>query len=230
VIVVKVGGSLFDHPRLGPGLRAYLDSLAPSEVLLVPGGGRMADAVRELDRIHGLGEELSHWVAVRAMDVMGEVLRASCRVGRASLRARPTFALSDAAGSAMVGLEDSTHPTKSDDGPDRLDCSRVTFLNCLAFLKTDDSRPGALPHSWAVTSDSIAARAAIVFGAERLVLLKSVDVPAGTSWEEAAARGWVDPHFSRVVAGAAFASELVNIRRELDSLQFSDDQLGRIRN
>ena len=48
MIVVKVGGSLFDHPRLGPGLRAYLDSLAPADVLLVPGGGPVAGAVREV--------------------------------------------------------------------------------------------------------------------------------------------------------------------------------------
>ena len=32
MIVVKVGGSLYDHPRLGPGLRACLDSLAPEAV------------------------------------------------------------------------------------------------------------------------------------------------------------------------------------------------------
>ena len=45
MIVVKVGGSLFDHPRLASGLRAYLHSLAPQEVLLVPGGGPFAEAV-----------------------------------------------------------------------------------------------------------------------------------------------------------------------------------------
>src|SRR5262245_8668077 len=67
VIVVKVGGSLFDHQRLGPGLREYLDALAPAEVLLVPGGGAVVDAVRELDRVHGLGEEASHWLALRAL-------------------------------------------------------------------------------------------------------------------------------------------------------------------
>ena len=38
MIVVKIGGSLFDHPRLGAGL-CHLDALAPSDVLLVPGGG-----------------------------------------------------------------------------------------------------------------------------------------------------------------------------------------------
>jgi hypothetical protein len=67
-----------------------------------------------------------------------------------------------------------------------------------------------------VTSDSIAARAAVVFGAGRLVLLKSVDVPPGTPWEYAVGRGWVDRHFPKVVAGAAFAIEVVNFRRVLD--------------
>src|SRR5439155_8942930 len=69
MIVVKVGGSLFDHPALGPGLREFVESLAPKEVLLVPGGGPVADAVRELDRVHGLGEEASHWLALRGLSV-----------------------------------------------------------------------------------------------------------------------------------------------------------------
>src|SRR5439155_895308 len=75
MIVVKVGGSLFDHPNLGPALREFVESLAPAEVLLVPGGGPVADAVRELDRVHGLGEEAAHWLALRALGVTRELLR-----------------------------------------------------------------------------------------------------------------------------------------------------------
>jgi aspartokinase-like uncharacterized kinase len=176
VIVVKVGGSLFDHPRLGPGLRAYLDSLAPAEVLIVPGGGDVAEAVRKLDRVHGLGEEVSHGLALWALGVSSEFLYHALACGE-----------------------------------------RVTILNCYEFAQEDESRPGKLPHSWDVTSDSIAARVAVVYGAERLVLLKSVDVPPPTAWDEAAARGWVDPHFPTVVAGAPFAIEVVNFRRVLDS-------------
>ena len=104
-----------------------------------------------------------------------------------------------------MGLEDPAHPTE------------LSILDCDAFLREDESRPGALPHSWDVTSDSIAARVAVMLGAERLVLLKSVDVPSGTSWEEALARGWVDAHFPRVVASAPFAVEVVNFRRVLES-------------
>jgi aspartokinase-like uncharacterized kinase len=177
VIVVKVGGSLYDHPRLGPGLRAYLDSLAPESVLLVPGGGPFADAVRQLDAAHRLGEEAAHWLALRAMDLAGAFLE--------GLALRPA--------------------------------SRLNVLDCLAFATEDEARPDSLPHSWAVTSDSIAARAAVVYRASRLVLLKSTDVPPGTPWAAAAAAGWVDPHFPRVVAANRLTVAAVNFRQVLDS-------------
>lgn len=174
MIVVKVGGSLFDHPRLGPGLRAYLDMLAPTEILLVPGGGNVVEAVRQLDCVHSFGEEASHWLALRAMDVAAEFLR-----------------------SLASG-------------------SRLTVLDCYKLMHEDDSRPGALPHSWDVTSDSIAARTAVVYEAERLILLKSVDVPPGTPWEEAAARGWVDSYFPRAIATADFPIDVIYFRQVLD--------------
>jgi 5-(aminomethyl)-3-furanmethanol phosphate kinase len=207
VIVVKVGGSLFDHPRLGPGLAAYLDSLAPAEVVLVPGGGRVVDAVRDLDRVHGLGDDVSHRLAVWALSVAAEFL---------------THAVAQP---AQQGGGSRRSAARASSGP------RVRVLDCYRFVVDDESRPGRLPHSWDVTSDSIAARAAVVDDAERLVLLKSVDVPPGTPWDEAAKRGWVDPHFPKVVAGAAFPVEVVNFRRVLDSLghvELLDDERRRV--
>jgi aspartokinase-like uncharacterized kinase len=73
VIVVKVGGSLFDHAGFGPAIRHWLGQFR-EPVMLVAGGGLCADAVRTYDRIHGLGEERSHWLALRAMAVMSEIL------------------------------------------------------------------------------------------------------------------------------------------------------------
>jgi aspartokinase-like uncharacterized kinase len=178
VIVVKVGGSLYDHPRLGPGLRAFLDALA-SPVLLVPGGGPLADALRHLDRTHRLGEEAAHWLALRALAVTAGFLEA-----------------------VALRSEDSA--------------SRLNVLDCYEFAVRDEQRPDHLPHSWDVTTDSIAARAAVVYRAERLILLKSADVPPGTPWDEAARRGWVDPHFPAAVADARFTVEAINFRRRLD--------------
>lgn len=172
MIVVKVGGSLFDAPALGPALRAHLNALAPLPVLLVAGGGPVADAVRAFDRTHALGEAPAHWLALASLDVTARLL-------------------------------------------ERLVGERARVLNCLAFAREDDARPGALPHSWAVTTDSIAARAAEVFAASRLVLLKSVDVSPGISHEEAARREFVDSHFPLVAARLNCPIEYRNFRHEL---------------
>jgi hypothetical protein len=217
VIVVKVGGSLFDHPALGPGLRDFLQTLAPKEVLLVPGGGPVADAVRKLDRTHQLGEEAAHWLALRSLGVTTHLLESvlglareeptprppPCREGEQDLRNRITF----------KGSGEVSHTlTPSLQGGGR----GVGLLDAFAFAVEDESRPGALPHTWSVTTDSIAARAAVVFRAERLVLLKSVDVPTGTTWETAAANGWVDAHFPQIARTLACPVETVNFRCRLE--------------
>ncbi|MBM3978889.1 MAG: hypothetical protein FJ304_01130 [Planctomycetes bacterium] len=205
MIVVKVGGSLFDSPALAPALRAFVESLAPSDVLLVGGGGPVADAVRELDRTHGLGEEAAHWLALRSLGVTRALLArlVSERRGVSPPVRHNLDSLSDNAGCSTGGLT-----------PRR---SLVEILDPFAFAQEDESRPGALPHMWAVTTDSIAARAALVSRAERLILLKSVDVPPGTPWEVAATNGWVDAHFPQIAPLLACPVEVVNFRRALCS-------------
>jgi aspartokinase-like uncharacterized kinase len=87
MIVVKVGGSLFDLPDLGPRLRAFLAALPDSDRLVVPGGGASADVVRALDRTHGLGEEVSHELALRACALNAHFL--SALLGGAAVVAAP---------------------------------------------------------------------------------------------------------------------------------------------
>ncbi len=170
--VVKVGGSLFDLPGLGPRLARWLAALPAAGVLLVPGGGRAADAVRELDRLHGLGEEKSHWLALRAL----------------ALNARFLADL-------LPGVRVVESPVEH---------GGVAVLDPLAFCLADErDRPAdALPRAWAVTSDSVAARAAAVAGAGQLILLKSVTVPPAMTWDEAARAGYVDAAFAGVVRAA----------------------------
>jgi aspartokinase-like uncharacterized kinase len=72
-VVIKVGGSLYDLPDLRSRLSAYLAGIA-APVLVVPGGGAAADVIRELDRIHQLGGEVSHWLALRACTMNGHFL------------------------------------------------------------------------------------------------------------------------------------------------------------
>jgi aspartokinase-like uncharacterized kinase len=171
LVVVKVGGSLFDLPDLGPRLRAWLARLSAAEVLLVPGGGPTADVVRDLDRRHALGEEASHWLALRALTVNAHFLQALLP------------------GAVVV--------------PQPRACGARSVLDPYAFAHADEGRPGCLPHCWQVTSDSVAARAAVVGQARRLVLLKSVTLPQGMAWDKAGQCGLVDGAFAGVLEQAA---------------------------
>lgn len=173
--VLKVGGSLFDHPGLGPGLRAYLSGISGPK-LLVPGGGEVANAVRQLDKVHGIGEEAAHWIALRALSVTSDFLTHLVR-----------------------GLPD------------------VEVPDIYTFAAADDCKPDALPHAWTVTSDSLAARVAQRRGAARLILLKSVTIPPGATWDDIAKQSGVDPYFPTLVRGTAFAVEAINFREWLET-------------
>jgi 5-(aminomethyl)-3-furanmethanol phosphate kinase len=70
--VVKVGGSLYDLPDLGARLQRLLSDMP--RAILIPGGGPTADAIRHLDHVHRLGEEASHWLALRALSVNAHFL------------------------------------------------------------------------------------------------------------------------------------------------------------
>jgi aspartokinase-like uncharacterized kinase len=155
---------------------------------VVPGGGAAADVVRRFDRDHGLGEETAHWLALRALALNAHVLAALLP------------------GAAVVETPEAAARLWPQGG--------LPVLDGHAFARADDRRPGRLPHTWAVTSDSLAARVADVAAARGLVLLKSVTVPAGMDWAEAARRGFVDEPFPEVLARRATAFEVaaVNLR------------------
>jgi aspartokinase-like uncharacterized kinase len=87
VLVVKVGGSLYDLPDLGSRLRRFLASLGQGNRLIVPGGGATTEAVRGLDRHHALGAEASHWLALRACTVNAHFL--ACLLGGARVVSSP---------------------------------------------------------------------------------------------------------------------------------------------
>lgn len=174
--VVKVGGSLFGWPEFGPRLRRWLSTLNEREVVLLPGGGRAADVIRDLDLVHELGEEKAHWLALRSLSLNAHVLAALLPSGEV---------VDDLGASARSWA-----------------AGRVLILDAHAFAAADEGQLGCLPHLWDVTSDSIAARVAVVAGARCLILLKSVTIPEGVAWDEAGRRGWVDPAFAGVLCQA----------------------------
>jgi 5-(aminomethyl)-3-furanmethanol phosphate kinase len=161
-IVVKVGGALLAQ---SDDFDAVLDTIGAAardrRLLVVPGGGPFADAVRDVDRRLQLADETAHWMAVLAMDQYAHLL--ADRLARGVL-------VADRAAIA-----------------DALDAGHVPVLAPFAWLRRVDP----LPHSWDVTSDSIAAWIAGALAARRLVLVK----PAAA----VGAPDLVDPYFSRTL-------------------------------
>jgi 5-(aminomethyl)-3-furanmethanol phosphate kinase len=97
------------------------------------------------------------------------------------------------------------------DSPTARAASRIVVLEPHSFCRADEGQPGAVGHSWSVTSDSIAARVASIAGGP-LVLLKSMEIPEGVGWEGAAANGLVDDAFADVIRGHDLAVSWVNLR------------------
>jgi aspartokinase-like uncharacterized kinase len=187
--VVKLGGSLLEFAELVPRLRAWLSAQAPAENLLVIGGGRAADAIREADRLHQLDEPAAHWLCVRAMALNAELVAALLPEARLSRSVPELIA----------------------DTPQE----RLLIVEPWRFLRDDEPRLAAtpLPESWDVTSDSVAARLATIVGAEELVLLKSALPEPPHTIEAAAKCGYVDAWFPRA-AGALKQVRCMNLRDE----------------
>lgn len=189
-IVVKVGGSLFDLPELGRRVSAYFEQFGWRQVFIVPGGGPAADAVRLFDRVQQIGEEAAHWCALRAMSLNTHLLQALLP-SKSLTSGLPRHVLAPV-------VKPAVHI--------------VDAFDFFAYRR--DAAELGLPHSWDVTSDSIAATVAKVFWARKLILLKSVTIPPGMSWAEASERGYVDKYFPTALAKAGdLEVEAVNFRQ-----------------
>lgn len=171
-LVVKFGGSLLSWREFPQVLRSYLDALADSWPLLIVGGGKMVDVLRDLDQTHGLDERQAHTLAVQTLDVTARVV--------ASLVPRTRL---------VDRLEEL--PDVRDETP---------ILVVRRYLdQVDRFGPAPLPECWDCTSDSIAARLADHLGCG-LILLKSTAPAEPMSREQAAHAGLVDPLFPRIAA------------------------------
>ncbi|MDF2955282.1 MAG: 5--3-furanmethanol-phosphate kinase MfnE [Candidatus Alkanophagales archaeon MCA70_species_2] len=72
VVVLKLGGSLkSDIERIMSFLADY-SQRCRAKLVVIPGGGPFADAVREHAR--GISDETTHWMAVLAMEQYGRLL------------------------------------------------------------------------------------------------------------------------------------------------------------
>ena len=166
-VVVKVGGGLLAHPGALEAVAAGLRDLGGDwRVVVVPGGGPLADTIRRLQPAVGLSDDAAHWMAVLAMDQYGHLLAERIE------------------GARLVEEPGAIGPA--------LEAGRVAVLAPYRWMRSAD----VLPHSWDATSDSVAAFVAGALDARHLVLVKPADgdpmalvdpcfqlvVPAGLPW------------------------------------------------
>jgi aspartokinase-like uncharacterized kinase len=143
--ILKIGGSL----SRGNGLKALCREISRlgrrHRLLVVPGGGEFADQVRHACRRYRLDDTAGHCMALLAMDQYGYLLH--------------QLIADSALMTDLISVDDCGGP------------GRVSILLPSAPV----GRADPLPHSWQVTSDTIAAWVAHQTNSLRLVLLKDVD-------------------------------------------------------
>ncbi len=188
---MKVGGSLVRTGRH----RAVLAVLARARqpVVIVPGGGAFADAVRAAQQTEGFSEQEAHGRALAAMGEMAIVMAA--------------------VSSRFVVAQTATEIARA------LTCRQVPVWLPEQMMADDQT----LPQDWNVTSDASAARLAEVLGSSRCLLVKSQAVAPGWPWQVLERRGMVDPWFGRVVeragllAGIRGAGEVGRLAQDVDA-------------
>ena len=172
-VVVKLGGSVVRSPELPAWLDVIAASLRP--VVVVPGGGALADEVRTAQTKLGFGDGTAHRMALLAMDQLAWAvagLRAGFEVGDTEEALRRTLGQGHVAVWAPYSLV-----------ADRSD----------------------IPQSWTVTSDSLALWLGRRLGAECCYVIKSIDRGrAEFSAEQLARDGVVDEAFPAMFRDAGF--------------------------
>jgi 5-(aminomethyl)-3-furanmethanol phosphate kinase len=144
--VIKVGGGLARVPGALDRVCSGLAELSREHALVVvPGGGPFSDAVRTFESRTGLSADAAHWMAILGMDQYAHAL--ADRIAGAALVEEP--------GEVWAVLT----------------AGHLAVLAPARWMRSAD----VLPHSWMVTSDSIAAYVAGALGANRLALIKPAD-------------------------------------------------------
>ncbi|HEY6669301.1 MAG TPA: uridylate kinase [Methyloceanibacter sp.] len=177
-VVVKLGGSVVRSPELP----SWLDVIAasPQPIIVVPGGGALADEVRACQSHLGFGDASAHRMALLAMDQLAWAvagLRQGLEVGatEADLRAA-------------------------------LDRGSVAVWAPYALIaeRTD------IEESWRLTSDSLALWLASRVGASRCYLIKSIlRQRKRLGAEQLAREGIVDEAFPSVLKESRVPSFLL---------------------
>jgi len=175
--VVKLGGSY----AFSSDLPSWLEAIASSagEIVLVPGGGPFADAVRAAQPRMGFDDDAAHHMALLGMAQYGRALAALDR------RFIPAASIAAIHRALRAGNVPVWSPTEM-------------------VLSSSE-----IPRSWEVTSDGLAAWLAGRIGAQRVLLIKHVDPPPEPiRIEDLVARGIVDRSFASFLRPSAIEAAI----------------------
>ena len=198
--VIKLGGSLLGSPELS----LWLDTVAKhgdGQVLIVPGGGIFADAVRDAQISSGIDDATAHRMAVMAMDQYGVL---------------------------MTGLSPRLVTARSElEIAERGWQHRGIVWMPSDMVCADEN----VPMHWGITSDSLAAYLAAQLNAKHLILVKSSrpDAEQQVSLEKLTKEGFVDSAFGDYIAGRAFSTWVVG-RQDCVAFNdgFTEEELARV--
>ncbi len=181
--VFKLGGSLLDQVDWPMRLRAWLNQQPPGKYFGIVGGGDVVEAMRKLDRVHGLSQTAMHWRCIRLLDATLEIaseLTPEIKVLKYSneLLIHSAFEIRE---NLIVSQRE------------------LYWVHVSAFYQPGISDLGSLPadtfwptEGWATTTDTLALMLAHQIHAHRVVLMKSCEVGHIDSLEMAAKVGIVD--------------------------------------
>jgi len=156
-------------------LRDWIAAIAgcAGRIVVVPGGGPFADQVRAAQSQMGFDDRAAHRMALLAMEQYGCAIKSL----------HDALLLANSVESIRRGLADDQVPV---------------WLPTQMALGAVDIR-----QSWDVTSDSLAAWIAGKIGAERLLLVKHVELAQGTVRAvDLARRNIIDKAFANVLAAS----------------------------
>ncbi|MBC7944748.1 MAG: hypothetical protein H7X91_05715 [Burkholderiales bacterium] len=169
--VIKLGGSLARSRHLTRWLQAIAQEGA-GRAIIVPGGGRFADEVRNAQRLWRFDDAVAHRMALMAMQQFGLML-CGLNAGLASAQSVVEMHAALRYGKAVVWLP----------------------------LQMTDAA-GDIPMNWDVTSDSLAAWLASRVNARSLALVKfcrpnqfAPEIGEGAAVQALSEAGIVDPAF-----------------------------------
>jgi aspartokinase-like uncharacterized kinase len=190
--IIKIGGSMLLRSNLATAVNHWLDAHPADQTMIIIGGGKLIDAVRELDQQHAMDPQQTHWMCVDL------------------LTATASFA-ADVLGCPLIKTEQAwkemLHLGKMLPSSQML--SLPTVITPAVFYNKSTNVPDTrIPHDWRTTTDSIAALLAHQVDADELVLLKSCPIDPQMSLVQLAEAGIVDEALPEV------ARELRSIRIE----------------